>query len=841
MPRRLSDGRGSSTLATQHVEACDRMTMAENSDAARDRHCAWFRLAGVVQIMMRFRAGRASRGAHLGWSTLAYAKPRYQAGAARLGEQSLPSAAHCRRAHAVAVQLRLLLAAIAVTMLVFWLPGAAAQERETSSVFEAVSTLFQRRELAEAASAGEDPSAATRSLPRADRAATASVGARGKRIALVIGNDAYESIAKLDKAGNDAVAMARELKAVGFEVWPHRNLSYRGMVKAVDTFLNRVSGGDEVVVFFAGHGVQLKSGSYLLPVDIEATGEREVELASLGLSYLAEKLSEAKALFTLLIVDACRDNPLRSKDNRSIGSTRGLQPIEPAKGQVIVYSASKGQQALDRLGDDDKDPNGVFTRELIKRMKHPGMRVEDVVREVQDAVEEVASRINHEQRPAIYNEARGSFYFVGPTTAQTQPSANGAAGSSRARTPEEIEDGFWDRIKDDRDSTGFQAYLNQYPKGRYATQAQLALSKLKTEAPSPAAATANVKDSPKLAPTTREDETRTWAEAKASGLRANLESYLTRYPNGKYVALARIELQGVDEREKAHLAKEQAAKQQEATRAQRSAQRALPAEPCRFGEEVVGQRGITFVRICGGSFMMGSPESEAGRSENEGPLHQVTVGEFWLAKTEVTYSQYVGALTSNAQEVKNPNVRVLGGWPIGLRLTSRVSWIDANRFCTALGYRLPSEAEWEYAARAGTRTRYSFGDVERDIDMYALYQGPGSDAAELHGVVARKQPNAWGLYDMHGSVWEWVQDCYHGDYNGAPNNGSAWDGGECSKRVVRGGAFESQEKELRSASRRAYPSDGKLELHKLAYKTGLWRYIILNVGFRCARDPEQQP
>ena len=478
-----------------------------------------------------------------------------------------------RHLFSIVVRLRVLLAASVLTVLALWLPGAEAQESGAAGFFEALGKWFQPREPTESTSVSQESSTATRSLPRADRAATASVGARGKRIALVIGNDAYERVAKLDKAGNDAVAMTRELKAAGFEVWPHRNLPYRGMVKAVDTFLNGVSGGDEVVVFFAGHGVQLKSGSYLLPVDIEATSEREVELASLGLSYLAEKLSEAKALFTLLIVDACRDNPLRSKSNRSIGRTRGLQPIEPAKGQMIVYSASKGQQALDRLGDDDKDPNGVFTRELIKRMKHPGMRVEDVVREVQDAVEEVASRINHEQRPAIYNEARGSFYFVGPTTAQTQPSANGAVGSSRARTPEEIEDGFWDRIKDDPYSTGFQAYLNQYPKGRYATQAQLALSKLKTEAPRAAAATANVKDSPKPALTTREDETRTWAEAKASGLRANLESYLARYPNGKYVALARIELKGLDEREKAQLAKEQAAKQQEATRAQQEAQR----------------------------------------------------------------------------------------------------------------------------------------------------------------------------------------------------------------------------------------------------------------------------
>lgn len=115
----------------------------------------------------------------------------------------------------------------------------------------------------------------------------------GKRIALVIGNDAYQKIRSLKKAGNDAAAMARELKAAGFEVLLHKDLNYRGMVRAVETFSNSITGGDQVVVFFAGHGVQIKSRSYLLPVDIEASSESEIEKTSYGLADLTEKLSEA--------------------------------------------------------------------------------------------------------------------------------------------------------------------------------------------------------------------------------------------------------------------------------------------------------------------------------------------------------------------------------------------------------------------------------------------------------------------------------------------------------------------------------------------------------------------
>jgi uncharacterized caspase-like protein len=131
--------------------------------------------------------------------------------------------------------------------------------------------------------------------------------AQAARQALVIGNDKYTSVAKLQKNGNDATAMARELKAAGFAVQLHRDLNYRGTVRTVETFTAGIKGGDEVVVFFAGHGVQIKSAAYLLPTDIEATTESEVEKTSYELNVLTVKLSEAKAAFSLVMVDACCD------------------------------------------------------------------------------------------------------------------------------------------------------------------------------------------------------------------------------------------------------------------------------------------------------------------------------------------------------------------------------------------------------------------------------------------------------------------------------------------------------------------------------------------------------
>ena len=231
-----------------------------------------------------------------------------------------------------------------------------------------------------------------------------------KRVALVIGNDGYQYVSKLQKAKNDADAMTRELRSAGFAVSVGKDLNYRSMVKSIEVFLNEVNGGDDVVIFFAGHGVQLKNGSYLLPIDIEAETEGQIEKTSYGLNELTEKLSETKANFSLVIIDACRDNPIKSK-GRSVGNSRGLNAIEPAKGQMIVYSASRGQTALDRLSDTDSNPNGVFTREFVTHMKKKGAKVEDIVREVQNSVENLARSVGHEQRPALYNESRGVFYF----------------------------------------------------------------------------------------------------------------------------------------------------------------------------------------------------------------------------------------------------------------------------------------------------------------------------------------------------------------------------------------------------------------------------------------------
>lgn len=231
-----------------------------------------------------------------------------------------------------------------------------------------------------------------------------------RRLALVIGNDAYQAVPKLLNARADARAMAKQLEATGFKVTLQLDLSERAMKDALRTFRTSIEGGDEVVVFFAGHGVQLGAANYLLPVDIRGDSEEQVKDEAIPLQKILDDLGERKARFSLAIVDACRDNPFRSQ-GRAIGG-RGLAPTAAASGQMVIFSAGTGQQALDRLGDKDENPNGLFTRIFLREMAKPGVSIDRVVRTVRNEVVQLAKGVGHDQVPALYDQTLGDFYFL---------------------------------------------------------------------------------------------------------------------------------------------------------------------------------------------------------------------------------------------------------------------------------------------------------------------------------------------------------------------------------------------------------------------------------------------
>lgn len=229
------------------------------------------------------------------------------------------------------------------------------------------------------------------------------------RKALVIGNDNYTSVSKLLNARADANALGKVLVELGYKVTVRQDLNEKEMKSALRQFRNEVEGGDEVLFFYAGHGVQLGSVNYLLPIDIKGDSEEQVKDEAIELQRILDSFNEKRVKLALAVIDACRDNPF-PKSGRAIGG-RGLAPTTAATGQMVVFSAGSGQQALDKLGPGDRDPNGLFTRVFLSEIRTPGVRVDNVIREVRKKVVDAAKSVGHEQVPAIYDQVVGDFYF----------------------------------------------------------------------------------------------------------------------------------------------------------------------------------------------------------------------------------------------------------------------------------------------------------------------------------------------------------------------------------------------------------------------------------------------
>lgn len=301
-----------------------------------------------------------------------------------------------------------------------------------------------------------------------------------KRVALVIGNAGYSSVAALSNPINDATAIGDALERLGFSVRRQSDLTFDSMRKTLNEFAREANGADIAIIYYAGHGMELAGQNYLIPVDAKLATDLDVPYEAISLNLTLGALDGARGT-RLLILDACRDNPFKASmkvadASRSIG--RGLARIEPSVGTIVAYAAKEGTTA-----DDGNGEHSPFASALLEHIEEPGIDVQFLFRKVRDTViEETGGK----QEPFTYGSLPGRAVPLSPAAPEAPPPA-----AERTTVPGEqeiaAEVAFWNTIKDSGDRDLLTSYLKQYPNGRFVSLAEIFIARLDSEKAPPAA------------------------------------------------------------------------------------------------------------------------------------------------------------------------------------------------------------------------------------------------------------------------------------------------------------------------------------------------------------------
>ena len=704
-----------------------------------------------------------------------------------------------------------------------------------------------------------------------------------ERVALIIGNAAYEHTVPLRNPKNDAADVAQALGALGFHVIEGLDLDEAAFEGKIREFARAAAGAEAALFFYAGHGLQVDGENYLVPVDAELAEEVDLRWDAIPL----EKVTvEMRSAVNLVFLDACRDNPLALNLARSMGASRstavgrGLGRVESVSGTLIAYATQPGNVA-----DDGEGRNSPFTEALLANLAASGLSVNDLMTSVTDAV---ATRTNGRQQPWTHSSLRKPFYFNSPGSAERADgladgvSAEGETGdaavTSIAAAPVEsltvpvaevTAAKAYEAAERLHSVEGYEAVERRFSESIFAELARAQIQKLRGGGPAPAASAAAGQSVPAKVPSVvpppgpeaiegalelSRSERRViqeglgflgyepgpadgWFGGGTRGAIERLQSsrglsatgYLDMELSRELLAAGAEAVAAASAADDAAFARARSSGTSEAYASYLGAYprgrhasdaRRLRAEAERLALEWPAGKEFRDCPVCpvmvvvpAGSFRMGSPPGEEGRNGTEGPVHDVEISRpFAVGKYEVTFSEW-DACVSGGGCAHRPGD---AGWGRGTRPAIYVSWEDARSYVSWLSgktgerYRLLSESEWEYAARAGTTGPFHFGStISTD---QANYRGTFTYGSGRKGVyreetvpVGSFSANGFGLHDMHGNVWEWVEDCSHDSYSGAPTDGSAWTtGGDCSRRVLRGGSWNYLPWNLRSANRNWY-------------------------------------
>jgi formylglycine-generating enzyme required for sulfatase activity len=556
----------------------------------------------------------------------------------------------------------------------------------------------------------------------------------------------YRSLTDLQKTLGDANGYAQAFgDNLKFQVTQAPANATRAQFNAAfGQFLASIRPGDEVAFIFSGHGWSDGVENYLALSDAPRDAS-EYELKTETLALTTNILAQINARKPRLTLAIIDACRDNPFDNGTkAGFEKGLVRTEVAAGTMVVYAAGQRQKALDRLSSSDNAQYSLFTRVLLPKLRDPALPLMASVDEARDEVARLAATIDHQQRPAVYSDVSLAFCF---------------AGTCRGATPPDTDTALWVEITStDATCTDYERYRRQFPNGKYAGQAGRILSRAPCAAPAGAgnATTAGLAASP--------------AGNVTSETLSASDTISAAKPDAKFTQTNPTRLAGET------------------------------FSDCSDCPEMVS--------IPAGSFMMGSPTSEVGRQRDEGPQRRVTVPTFAAGKYEVTWNDYNACISAGGCTSLKAD-----GFGGGTRPVTNVPWDAAVAYTkwlsikTGRTYRLLSEAEWEYAARAGSSGRWNFGDNEGSLGLYAWFSSsdPGGTRP-----VGTKMANAFGLHDLHGNVSEWVEDCYEGVVPDATGSviSSLFGLGSCSYRLSRGGSWNDSPTFLRSAFRlKSKPTD----------------------------------
>jgi formylglycine-generating enzyme required for sulfatase activity/uncharacterized caspase-like protein len=647
---------------------------------------------------------------------------------------------------------------------------------------------------------------------------------RAPRVALVVGNTHYQN-SPLRTATADANAIAELLRDRGFDVIRLENATLDTLKQGLLEMNERLGGTGTGLFYFAGHGLQTMESVQLLPVDASLSSLENIQRTALGIDTIISQMSLGRpGQPNVLIIDSCLNNPYRPPGQRTRVKA-GHFPELPAKTR-IAFATAQGAVAY-----EGADQQGIYTQALVHALRKPGLDFKAVFNDVENTVR---ARTRNQQVPWVLSSPDSSL-LPGRYPSQTyveHPASSHpvftlaqlAATPTRGILPQDgdaqYELEFWQSIKDSTDAADYEAYLEAYPDGKFAPLAKSRAQRYKKATPPPAiqptyiiselddhydvVRNANIRQAPSSKSrrigelqrgsrvhVTGQLEDKKWYEIRSDGMTGYVFAELLRKPVAKPAPEAKPKPVAVEKPQPVATPTPVPVQPLPVQQGAREEIRDCPSCP-------------VMLALPAGRFTMGT--SRGDRSEK--PAHAVSINKpFAIGKYEVTVAEWTACHKAGACSYKPDFDDPQDNSPI-----RDISWSDAQEYVrwlskvTQKSYRLPTEAEWEYAARGGTDTNFWWGDKVGVNHADCKNCGGKWDKNSPANVDAFPS-NPFGLYGTSGGVWEWVADCWHKNYQGAPKDGTAWSKSDCRENVIRGGAWRNDASYIHSASRFKYDTN----------------------------------